>query len=59
MTLAKLRIYKHINKRIREIYPGFNIGITTGHQGDKANRWHHRYRHWNFEAKGSGEKETP
>jgi len=50
-TLAKLRIYKHINKRIREIYPNFNIGITTGHKGDVANRWNHPYRHWNFGAK--------
>ena len=49
-TLAKLKIYKHINKRIRGLYENFNIGITTGHQGDMANRWHHRYRHWNFRA---------
>jgi hypothetical protein len=49
-TLAKLDVYKHINKRIRALYPHFNIGITTGHQGDVANRWHHRYRHWKFMA---------
>ncbi|WP_146006606.1 hypothetical protein [Bradyrhizobium forestalis] len=47
-TLAKLRVYNHINKRIREIYPNFNIGITTGHGGDRTNRWNHPYRHWNF-----------
>jgi hypothetical protein len=50
-TLAKLRVYNRINKHIREIYPNFNIGITTGHQGDWANRWNHRYRHWNFSSK--------
>lgn len=50
-TLAKLRVYNHINKRIRQIYPNFNIGITTGHQGDITNRWNHPYRHWNFTSK--------
>jgi hypothetical protein len=49
-TLAKLKVYKQINKRIRGLYDYFNVGITTGHQGDRANRWHHRYRHWNFRA---------
>jgi len=47
-TRAKEKVYKRINKRIREIYPHFNIGITTGHQGDRSNRWNHAYRHWNF-----------
>jgi hypothetical protein len=47
-TRAKEKVYKHINDRIRDIYPGFNIGITTGHGGDYANRWNHSYRHWNF-----------
>jgi uncharacterized protein DUF3800 len=50
-TLARLKVYKHINKRIRDLYPNFNVGITTGHHGDRANRWHHAYRHWNFRAK--------
>ena len=49
-TVAKHKVYKHINKRIQRLYPYFNIGITTGHQGDSANRWHHCYRHWNFRA---------
>jgi hypothetical protein len=52
-TRTKERIYKHINERIRALYPNFNIGVTTGHQGDRANRWHHAYRHWNFRAKQS------
>lgn len=47
-TIAKERLYKHILLRIRDIYPGFNVGITTGKQGDKANRWQHPYRHWLF-----------
>ncbi len=47
-TVAKERLYKHILSRIRKIYPGFNVGITTGQQGDRANRWRHPYRHWLF-----------
>jgi hypothetical protein len=47
-TRAKEAVYKHINRRIRGIYPNFNIGITTGINGDVANRWHHPYRHWRF-----------
>lgn len=46
-TRAKERIYKHINSRIRAIYPHFNIGISTGHQ-DRTDRWTHPYRHWLF-----------
>ncbi len=49
-TRMKEKLYKHINKRIRGFYPNFNVGITTGHQGDFSNRWHHNYRHWNFRA---------
>jgi hypothetical protein len=45
-TLAKEKVYKHISKRIRAIYPHFNIGISTGVQGNRANRWLHPYRHW-------------
>jgi len=47
-TIAKEKLYKHINAKIREIYPGFNIGITTGLQRNIANRWKHSYRHWLF-----------
>ena len=28
--------------------PNFNVGITTGLDGDWPNRWHHPYRHWLF-----------
>ena len=48
-TLAKLKLYKHINKRIRGLYPHFNIGSTTG--GTQAHRWSHPYRHWCFRSK--------
>jgi len=45
-TIAKEKLYKYILAKIREIYPNFNIGETTGTQGDIANRWRHPYRHW-------------
>ncbi|MEM7480498.1 MAG: DUF3800 domain-containing protein [Acidobacteriota bacterium] len=48
-TRAKERLYKHILKRIKEVsHPNFNPGITTRHEGDRANRWNHAYRHWLF-----------
>lgn len=45
-TVAKEKLYKHISARVRLIYPRFNIGESTGTQGDLANRWRHPYRHW-------------
>lgn len=47
-TVAKEKVYKHINARIRRLYPNFNIGISTGAGGDVSNRWNHPYRHWLF-----------
>ncbi|WP_088158275.1 DUF3800 domain-containing protein [Achromobacter xylosoxidans] len=47
-TRAKEAVYKFANAQIRSIYPGFNIGVSTGVQGDAANRWRHGYRHWLF-----------
>ncbi len=47
-TIAKEKLYRHISTRIRQVYPNFNIGISTGTQGDRANRWKHPYRHWNL-----------
>lgn len=49
-TRAKEKLYKLINKRIREIYPNFNIGATTG-SSNLSDRWSHPYRHWKFEPK--------
>jgi hypothetical protein len=52
-TIAKEKLYKHINSGIRHIYPGFNIGISTGKKGDIANLWKHPYRHWLFHPSDS------
>lgn len=52
-TRAKERVYKAINWNIREIYPNFNIGITTGQADGEEDRWRHPYRHWCFVPKGS------
>lgn len=49
-TIAKEKLYKHINQRIRRIYPGFNCGASTG-QLDITERWQHAYRHWLFVPK--------
>lgn len=47
-TIAKEKLYKLILQRIRQIYPNFNIGASTGKQGNPANHWNHPYRHWKF-----------
>jgi hypothetical protein len=47
-TIAKERLYRHINQRIRQIYPRFNIGVSTGIRDDLVNRWRDQYRHWLF-----------
>jgi len=47
-TRAKEKVYKHILQKIQEIYPRFNIGMTTGIHDNKKNYWTHSYRHWNF-----------
>jgi hypothetical protein len=49
-TIAKERVYKKVLQHIRGLRPGFNIGITTGDDGSRANRWHQPYRHWRFES---------
>lgn len=46
-TLFKLKLYKHISSRIREIYPNFNIGVTTPIR-TPSDSWHQVYRHWSF-----------
>lgn len=46
-TRAKEKVFKHISARIRQLYPGFNIGVSTG-GADTSDRWHHPYRHWLF-----------
>jgi hypothetical protein len=47
-TIAKEKVYKHILGHIKAAYPHFNIGISTGLQGDKRNLWEDKYRHWRF-----------
>lgn len=51
-TKAKEALYKHIHKRIRKIYPNFNIGTTTSREFIE-NIWKHPYRHWMFKSKNS------
>lgn len=45
-TIAKEKLYKHILENIKQIIPNFNIGISTG--GDGESRWLDVYRHWKF-----------
>ncbi|MCU0328220.1 MAG: DUF3800 domain-containing protein [Chitinophagales bacterium] len=52
-TIVKEKVYKHINKRIRLIYPNFNVGITTGKNGNFENTFLMPYRHWEFKGKNS------
>lgn len=51
-TRAKEQVYSHINRRLQKLRPNFNIGISTGEDGDAANRWRHPYRHWLFAQRG-------
>ena len=50
-TIAKEKLYKFIRAKISEIYPNFNVGETTGRNGDDSNLWKHPYRHWKFVPK--------
>lgn len=47
-TIAKEKLYKHINKRICEILPHFNIGISTGTREYQNATWELPYSHWKF-----------
>lgn len=49
-TIVKEKLYKHINMRIRDIMPGFNIGISTGHRKEE-DVWEQPYRHWSFKPR--------
>lgn len=46
-TIMKLKLYKHINMRIQDIYPNFNIGVTTPIRVN-SDSWTQVYRHWSF-----------
>ncbi|MCY7770845.1 DUF3800 domain-containing protein [Bacillus haynesii] len=47
-TIAKEKLYKHIHKRICEIRPNFNIGVSTSNDGHLSNKWAYPYSHWKF-----------
>jgi hypothetical protein len=50
-TRAKEALYKTILAEVRQFYPGFNIGITTGLQTGPLCRWTQPYRHWCFQPR--------
>jgi hypothetical protein len=50
-TRAKEALYKVILAEIRKITPGFNVGITTGTNGNTRERWTRPYLHWQFVPK--------
>lgn len=52
-TIAKEKLYKNILKNIKEIYPNFNIGISTSIRNEFSNHWKDPYRHWCFKSKNS------
>lgn len=53
-TIAKERVYKHINACIRSLYAGkqFNIGVSTGRPDPAVgHEWVDPHRHWLFKSK--------
>lgn len=49
-TIIKEKLYKHINQKIREMKPNFNIGVSTSYRViDDV--WNDAYRHWSFVPK--------
>ena len=52
-TIAKEKVYREINRQIRNIYPNFNISKSTGQANGVSDRWSHHYRHWCFESSNS------
>jgi hypothetical protein len=46
-TVAKHALYRFISRRIREIQPGFNIGVSTA-APTLVDRFKQPYRHWLF-----------
>lgn len=50
-TIAKEKLYKYINERIRKIYPSFNVGMNTGKKQGMESIWLDSYRHWSFTSK--------
>ena len=50
-TIAKEKLYKHINSLISSILPHFNIGLSTGKRGYQNPFWELPYSHWKFKPK--------
>lgn len=50
-TIAKEKLYKHINSLISSILPHFNIGLSTGKRGYQNPSWELPYSHWKFKPK--------
>lgn len=46
-TKLKEKLYKYIDKKIRELRPNFNIGISTG-ISCFSDKWNLPYSHWSF-----------
>lgn len=51
-TILKEKLYKHINSKIRELHPGFNIGVSTG-MATYKDKWECPYSHWSFKPSSS------
>ncbi len=49
-TIAKEKLYDHIRGKICEIYPNFNVGVSTGLHEDNQH-WEGPYEHWRFQRK--------
>ena len=49
-TVAKDRLYTYICQEIRSIYPGFNIGVSTGWHGSANPHWENLYEHFLFRS---------
>lgn len=47
-TIAKEKLYKAILRRVRQLHPDFNPGISTGSAAGASSRWLDPYRHWLF-----------
>lgn len=45
---AKEKVYEAIRLRIQEIYPNFNVGVSTATIDGLHQRFEHPYRHWLF-----------
>lgn len=50
-TIAKAKLYDHIRKRICEIHPNFNAGVSTGDRGLDNPHWDSPYEHWLFRSR--------